>query len=230
MKAYCIALKDNKVSQRSYKELVKSSKSVKNDFDIQMFEAVTPEKVEKIMREFDVAWNYPWKGSQIDFSSGLRKSAYETKDPLKRIACALSHYMLWKKCSRNGPILVLEHDAYFIKKLDTEYLLNSSYGIIGINDPRGATRLSFKFHDMLQNSKDDITGIPHIDDVKVPQGLAGNSAYIMKPSHAEHMLKMVKEFGMWPNDALMCRQLVPNLGVSKTYYTRVQGTTSTTSL
>ena len=44
------------------------------------------------------------------------------------------------------------------------------------------------------------------------------------------MLNLVKEHGLWPNDALMCRQLVPKLSVTKKFYTQIQGTRSTTTL
>ena len=72
--------------------------------------------------------------------------------------------------------------------------------------------------------------VPTIDEFNVPQGLAGNSAYIIKPAGANTMLKLSKEHGMWPNDALMCKQLVPNLGVTRSFYTRIQGLRSTTTL
>jgi len=45
------------------------------------------------------------------------------------------------------------------------------------------------------------------------------------------LLDVVKELGAWPNDAIMCRQTLPGvLGVTGKYYTKVQGTKSTTSL
>jgi GR25 family glycosyltransferase involved in LPS biosynthesis len=69
-----------------------------------------------------------------------------------------------------------------------------------------------------------------IDEEHIPQGIAGNSAYIMKPSGAKKMLDLVAQFGLWPNDAIMCRQLVPTLGVTKTFFTGVQGLPSTTTL
>ena len=43
------------------------------------------------------------------------------------------------------------------------------------------------------------------------------------------MLKLVKDFGLWPNDALMCRQLVKGLGVSRKFYTTTQKLRSTTT-
>ena len=44
---------------------------------------------------------------------------YETKNQKARIACALSHYLLWEQCLMlDKPILILEHDSVFIKKID----------------------------------------------------------------------------------------------------------------
>ena len=71
---------------------------------------------------------------------------------------------------------------------------------------------------------------PWIDSQSVPQGLAGNSAYIIKPEGAKQMLELVDRYGLWPNDAIMCRQLFPLLGVTKTHYTWIQGLRSTTTL
>ena len=72
--------------------------------------------------------------------------------------------------------------------------------------------------------------VPYVDsDRQVPQGLAGNSAYIIKPTGANHLIGLVKEYGLWPNDAIMCRQLVTGLGVTKKFYTNTQKLKSTTT-
>ena len=44
------------------------------------------------------------------------------------------------------------------------------------------------------------------------------------------MIELVKEHGAWPNDALMCKQLIKSLGVTRTFYTKIQGIRSTTTL
>jgi len=63
-------------------------------------------------------------------------------------------------------------------------------------------------------------------------GLAGNSAYAIRPSLAARLLKEIESTGMWPNDAIMCRQLFPNtLKVVYPYYTNVeQGISTTTAI
>ena len=82
---------------------------------------------------------------------------------------------------------------------------------------------------LYKKNKKEIQPVPTIDEFNIPQGLAGNSAYIIKPSGAEKMIELVFKYGLWPNDALMCKQLVDKIGVTKTFYTRVQGLTSTTT-
>ena len=65
----------------------------------------------------------------------------------------------------------------------------------------------------------------------MPQGLAGNSAYIIKPYFAEKLLNKLEQKGGWPNDAIMCKQFFKGeLKVVYPYYTTIQGVQSTTTL
>lgn len=232
MKAYVITIEGNEISETASRHCIESSWKVKNEFSIERFDAITPQDAQAIMtHKYMTKWNYPWEGAVTDFATGLVKRAYPTRNRDARIACALSHLTLWEKCfDEREPILVLEHDAIFTKTLPWKKLLESRYGIIGINEPFNATRKAIAFHRMVQASKVEVTNVPRIDSISVPQGLAGNSAYIIKPWAAEEMLELVNEYGLWPNDALMCYQLFPLLGVTKTYYTKVQRTASTTTL
>ena len=93
-----------------------------------------------------------------------------------------------------------------------------------------ATRKSKLYHDKILEGTQFFQPVPNIDAFNVPQGLAGNSAYVMKPEGAKKMLELADEHGMLPNDALMCKQLIPTLGVTRNFYTRVQGLRSTTTL
>ena len=230
MIAYAIVMKDVDVSEHGYSQLVQSSNSVGNSFNIQRFEAITPDYVDTTLKNQFITWNYPWDNPINDIATGLIKTPYATANPRSRIACALSHYLLWKTCIKvRQPILILEHDAKFIDKLDFTPNQTGSFDIIGINDPRGATRRSNAFHASLQTNRPAIQRVPRVDDDNVPQGLAGNSAYIIKPKGAQKMVELVKQHGLWPNDALMCYQLARNIGVTKKYYTTIQGLQSTTS-
>lgn len=157
------------------------------------------------------------------------------------------------------PILILEHDAYFTlnfsykdialsghmkRKGETEPDYNGEWtgGICGINAPFGTTRkaavFDFKLRESIKNrpgrknSDHGIGTIPYVDDpgdLPLPNGLPGNSAYVIKPWAAKKLLDKVSEVGIWPNDALMCKQFFPWLQHFYPYFTKVQGTPSTTT-
>ena len=230
-----ITMTDNKVSMEAFGKLQDSSHSVGNDFRPEIFEATIAENAEDHLSKLLLEWNYPWEGVVTDLKTGLKKSAYPTRNRLNRIACAISHYRLWAVCVKtNKPMLIMEHDAIFIQRLRYDNLLEDNhYNIIGINNPIGNTRKSHEFHKILQQSVDrentGIVPVPTIDNFDIPQGLAGNSAYIIKPKGARMCIKAALEHGLWPNDALMCKQLIPHMGVTKAYYTNTQRVVSTTT-
>lgn len=229
MIAYSIVIKDNVISETGYDKLASSSKHVGNDFTIQKFEAITPPYVDDTLKQYGLKWNYPLQGKIVDFASGLEKSAYQTRDINKRIACALSHYLLWLTSIKlKQSVLVLEHDAIFSAAIDFE-IEKTPFQILGINNPLGCTRKSKEFYDSIVKTPSPYQPVPWIDEQKVPQGLAGNSAYIVTPQGAEQLKKLVKDYGLWPNDAIMCRQLVRRLGVTKKFYTSIQNLRSTTT-
>jgi len=231
MKSFVITIENNKVSESAADNCIASSEKVDNPFIIEKFNAIIPRQVDALMSKYNLKWNYPWEGEEFDFTTGLKKSAYRTTNPKNRIACALSHYMLWKLCyDINEHILILEHDAVFTQRLDPNYICASNFNAVGINSPLGATRKSRLFHEMVESQKDKpIIITPTIDEISIPQGLAGHSAYILSPGGAKLVIDAAHQYGLWPNDALMCKQIIPRLGVTTKYYTKVQGTASTTT-
>lgn len=114
MKAFCITLLANELSVNAYEALVKSSKDVGNKFEIEKFAACTPRFTKPHMEYLKLEWTYPWEGERIDLKSGLTLRGYPTAIRDRRVACFLSHYQLWEKALVE-PILVLEHDALFIR-------------------------------------------------------------------------------------------------------------------
>jgi len=229
MKAYVIRINDNKTSETGTKNLIASSVAVNNPFEIKPFAAVTPDTVQQILQNEGVVWNWPHTGGSRCPHTNLRKHGYGGRDPKRRRSCGMSHYLLWKECVfLDQPILIFEHDAVFNTRLDPEPLIQSEYIVIGLNDPRGTTRKASTYHGIVENSKTDILPCPVIDNMEIPQGIAGNSAYMIKPVAARLLLAKVKQLGMWNNDAILCQQIIPNIGQTKTYYTKVQNLPSTT--
>ena len=232
MKAFAIVVPSNNISMSGFNELNESYKKYGHAEGLEMHEAIELHKVEGFCGGNGLIWNYPLEGQISDIKSGLIKSAYQTADLRKRMSCFLSHWYLWQKCKTlDETILILEHDARFIKKLPADSTFaRANYDIIGINDPSMATRKSKVYHDKILERSEFFQPVPRIDEFNVPQGLAGNSAYVIKPEGAKLMIELTQEYGMWPNDALMCYQLVPRLGVTRNFYTRIQGLRSTTTL
>mgnify|MGYP001165210598 FL=1 len=234
MNAYIIVLAESDTSIEAAQRCRLSTK-----MELTSWDATTANDAEYDLKKAGLEWTYPWQGVTNDLRTGLKLTAYQTANPRARIGCFMSHYTLWKQCIlENTPILILEHDAIFIREIsdkDMRLIVESPYGIIGINDPRGATRRSGEYHNLTQDwgdVNDLVVQAPKIDDWSIPQGIAGNSAYIIKPAAASKMLQLSHSLGAWPNDALMCYQNFEGrmLGQTKTYFTQVQGTRSTTTL
>jgi|13_taG_2_1085334.scaffolds.fasta_scaffold60670_1 GR25 family glycosyltransferase involved in LPS biosynthesis len=118
--------------------------------------------------------------------------------------------------------------------------------VYDINSVKRTEKLNFKWeqsnkgkHQLSQMSRDTLYSppeyqlfmAPNVDnDNQIPQGLAGNSAYIIRPQGASNLMGLVAEHGIWPNDAIMCKQLMPKqLMQMYPYITTVQGLRSTTS-
>lgn len=282
IKAFIISLMNNHQSQVSTRNLLKSIEITGSLIQPFIMPATTPETIDQDLKSnfseeyFQYLYKdsrrghrkelkYTWPKSpaedHLDLSTGIYKRAYAAADWRKVAACTISHMRLWQHCiDLNEPILILEHDAYFIQKFyyrkialcgktDThkphrdrpETKGEWTGGICGINSPFGTTRKASIFDFKLKNSIDQtdyyqslggLGTVPYVDepgDLPLPSGLPGNSAYIIKPWAARKLLDKVLEVGIWPNDALMCRQFFPWLQHYTPYQTKVQGTPSTTT-
>jgi GR25 family glycosyltransferase involved in LPS biosynthesis len=218
MKAYVITIQDNKESERCSANCLESIKQTKSNLEPTVFSAITPDTM------FTVNWTWSTRKKQICNKTGLTLTAYKNADINKRISCAQSHYLLWKKCAElNETICILEHDALFIKTFDLE---DFTGGAMSINSPINATFNDKIYDSLLENKENEV---PWVTDKTVPQGLPGNSAYIIKPWAAKKAIELQDNIGWWPNDAILCKQLCPWLTVYKPYFTTLQNIKSTTS-
>lgn len=269
MKAFIISMVNNHQSSVSTRKLLKTIEITKSRLQPFIMPATVPETI-----DFDISMyfpreygdklyknkklNYTWPKTpvedKLDISTGIYKRAYAAADWRKVAACSISHMRLWQHCiDIDEPILILEHDAYFVGQFKYKNIALSgkirrdgetepeskgewSGGVCGINSPFGTTRKAPIFHTKLQQAVSGkgqgIATVPYVDDpndLPLPSGLPGNSAYIIKPWAAKKLLEKTLEVGIWPNDALMCRQFFPWLQHSTAYYTKVQNTPSTTT-
>jgi GR25 family glycosyltransferase involved in LPS biosynthesis len=236
IKGYIITLDTNQESIEATHKCIGSIRNTKSEIDPSVFVATVPRQIKRHLEEIDmgdVVWTYPLTKEEdgLDIKTGLYLRHYPTKKISNRTACMVSHMRLWHKCATGKkPIVILEHDAIFTRKFVFEPLEKEfKGGILGLNDPRGATRRSDVFHN-IASSKMGLQSVPTVDDAEVPQGLAGNSAYLITPKGAKKLLDKVREVGMWPNDAIMCKQFFPWMQVVYPYYTTIQrGLKSTTT-
>lgn len=228
MKAFVITLFNDKYSVQSAENTLKTARQMNDDLHIEMVRAVTPDKIK------DNTYSYPKQGETSTYE-GMTLVGYKAKDVGKKVACSLSHMHLWNKCvEMNEPIMILEHDAVFTRKFKLSKLLDAieDGDIVMINDPRGATRRGTVYHENIIRWDKGLNTIDGVNtpDENVPDGLAGNSAYIITPSAAKKAIELQSSIGIWPNDALLCKQLFPrNLKSYYPYITRVEQKKSTTT-
>ena len=236
-----ITMVNDSVSTAAARNVIMSIRNTKSEIFPFIIPATTPETLEEELKEMGLSmdrWTYPSEPGQVvrDLQSGMTLSGYNAKHISKVVSCLVSHMRIWYMCAGfHMPIVVMEHDAKFTKKFVSSQFPKTGGGIIGLNDPRGATRKSSVYYTEVLNSKSIYEGYPNLREVPwvdsdqtIPQGIAGNSAYIIYPKAAGHMLDLVRRYGMWPNDALMCKQLVPFLKQAYPFLTTLQGVRSTT--
>ena len=239
MKAYIIRMSDNEHSVQCHKNLVQSIIDTNSMLVPIAFEATQPrdnfEHIREVFGSAPVLWTWPLsaKDDGPHLTTGLYLRHYQAVDQARVTAAALSHFRLWKQCvEHDEPIMVLEHDALFTRRFDGADFLNEKWGAVGLNDPRGATRKGSLFHQMVQSAGKGLQQVPVIDgpnEPPLPMGLAGHSAYLLRPHAAKELLDTIRTIGMWPNDAIMCRQLFRWLRVVNPYYTTIQRGVSTTT-
>tara|TARA_B100000575_G_C23143302_1_gene666134 strand:- start:7324 stop:8181 length:858 start_codon:yes stop_codon:yes gene_type:complete len=247
--AAIITLHESPSSIAAARVCIDSIRNTKSKIHPWIYPAVTPKTLPWALESFGLNyehWVWPTKpgGIKNDFKSGLEMHAYGAKDQYKVIACMLSHMMMWRYCVMfNQPAIMLEHDAIFTRQFNIRHLyekpINLDGKIIALNNPIGATRKSQLYYDKIvnsvspriaENNRLQIVQVPEIDKISIPQGLPGNSAYIITPNAAMKLLELIGEYGMMPNDALMCRQLMGQdaLRITYPFFTELQGVRSTT--
>lgn len=224
MKAVAIVLAREPRSEEGFRLLNLSHQQTGQPWPLVRVDAVEPEEVDQHFRGLGIKWTYPWDKPRRDDATGLILTPYKTRNRLARMACFLSHFYLWDRCvTCNAEVMILEDDALFTRQLKGPIEGAHMFGAFSLNDPRGATRKAHDYHAKLQAMPGPVAPAPWVDAPNVPQGLPGNSAYVLHPVLARKLVEFVEVFGAWPNDALMCRQLFPEIGCLTNYATKVSG-------
>jgi GR25 family glycosyltransferase involved in LPS biosynthesis len=105
MKSYIITLKGHELSERVSKECV--TQAAKFNIDVTVFDAI-------------------WGKDYLEHlaSTGLKLGRVKkSRMDLGHYGNFFSHYYLWQKCLElNEPLIILEHDGFFIRKMPNDIL------------------------------------------------------------------------------------------------------------
>lgn len=211
MKAFVIIIKNHTFSERKAAHCIESGREI-GKVKVERFDAIDKSQAQNTMQEYGLEWTWAHNNTKPSICpiTKLKQRPYYGANLDAKIGCSMSHYLLWKRCIEiNELILILEHDTVFVRALPT---LNFK-GICQINDPKGAGK-NGQYLSKRMSSR-NVCGVqpktPNTNDPFVPDGLAGNSAYMIKPHAAQELVDKYHQLGVWPNDATMCIQLFPYL-------------------
>ncbi len=229
MKGYVITIRDHEYSKRKTDRCIKTASNI-GEIEVERFYCIPKEHARATMNNYGLEWTWANNNTQPSVCpiTKLQQRPYYSANLDTKISCSMSHYLLWKKCvGLNVPILILEHDAVFIRKFP-EF---DFQGICQINDPKGGGKNGSKLSHLMTTR--GTVGVqpstPNTTDKMIPDGLAGNSAYVIKPFAAQELINKFHELGVWPNDATMCIQLFPYLEEYYPFITKAEQEISTSS-
>ncbi len=223
MKAYVITIPWNDYSESSAARCIASA--ALHGIEVERYEAVTKTDAKRVAEANSLQWTWPNVAPDVCKYTGLKRHVYRTTDPLARLGCAMSHYLLWWECRKeNKSILILEHDAVFLRGLPK---LPEDFGSIMLNNPEGATPKGKWWRQQIESKGPGVHDKTVVFEDGRPDGLAGNSAYVISPQAANTCMRAYERYGVWPNDATLCRQLVPGLKEVYPFVTEARQTQST---
>lgn len=198
MKSFIITLEGNKLSEKLSSECIVQAKTF--GIDVVPYKAILgkDKKYHMDLNNFKVNTN--------------------TKKVMKEghFGCFFSHYYLWEKCHiLNEPLIILEHDGYFIRPLPDD-VLNQFEDVLKLDylDPYNKD-----YDKTISNNIDN--SIEYIRDIKnITTQRAwgwytwGAWAYILKPSGARKLIEFCKQEGICTTDNLLADGIL-NVVLSK---------------
>lgn len=204
MKAFCITVAESQYSREAGARCIQTGSSF--GLDVRPHWATGVAQVEAECKRLGIRWTWANRNTQrtVCEVTGLKQHPYRTKDFRMRMGCSLSHYQLWLECAESGEsMLILEHDAVFDRALPD----HDWRGAAMVNDPRGAAPSGERWAAAIIAKGEGVHPKSVMNPDSVPDGLSGGSAYVITPETAAKAVDVVRRVGMWPNDAILCRQL-----------------------
>jgi GR25 family glycosyltransferase involved in LPS biosynthesis len=193
MKAYIIRLKNNAMSEK-YADLG-VAQARKFGIDVEYFDGINGLEYQQHVARLGIEPRYKFKKGR----AGV-------------FGCFLSHYYLWKKCVESSqPLLILEHDGYFVQPLPAD-VLNTFTDILKLD---GLDPFSKQYNTLLTQQQNlDITVQKYHNNqaktldpqskwhAKIQTGnyMRGAYGYIIKPGAAKKLINWIAVNGFVPAD------------------------------
>lgn len=215
MKFYIIQLNGNVISEKYAGECISQAK--KFGYNLEVFDAINGAEYEKHLEILKISPKYKFKKG--------RAGVY---------GCFLSHYYLWKQCSKGTePFVILEHDGFFIKPLP-DNVLNLFDDVLKLDpfDP-----YSSNYNSVLDEHFTNPVNILEYFNTKAKVSkkigtgnyFRGAYGYIIKPDAASKIVNWIKNNGFVPADQQLGNSIVnlktcfPGvLRLHPDYFTRVK--------
>lgn len=124
------------------------------------------------------------------------------------LGCFLSHFELWNKCILlNEPIIILEHDGYFVRPLP-EKIEDSFVDILNL-DPFDQNHIEYN-QNVINSLSDPVDYFYPIKNGTHEAGdyIYGAYGYCIKPEAANKLVNFAKSKGALPADVMIGRNIV----------------------
>jgi len=192
MKAFIIYIRDSYLSLGAVADCLLSIVNNKIDLDLELFPATTPDTLEHDWQKIFpyTHWKDLWEPKVLDIDKRkgngiVRHKSFNTLWLERRISCFISHYKLWKiSAELNSQILILEQDAFFIKKFSFAEVNNSFYqdvlNLASLSQSVDNNIEAEALHaEIAKDYKQENKNLVKCFDINY---LPTNSAYIVKPN------------------------------------------------
>ena len=220
MKNYIIRLKNNPISEKYSTECVEQAK--KFNIEVEYFDAINGMDYEKHLTKLKIYPKYNFKKGK----PGV-------------FGCFLSHYYLWQHCVKiNEPLLILEHDGYFIRPLPDNILdkFTEVLKLDNLNPYSKNYNLALDTNSVLPESFEKYFNESAKVSNKINTGnyIKGAYSYIIKPTAATKLLENIATNGFVPADQQIgdllvdIRVVVPTVArLHPEYFRNVKGLSTT---
>lgn len=196
MKAFCIYLKHIEESVRLAQRCVSSGRS--HSLHVELHDGVDGDKAYELFRAAGVPLTI-----NPDAHNANERVGKMTKG---QMGCIGSHYTLWTNCiALNEPIIVLEHDATIVSKIE-EVEFNEVLNLQSNtwDNPNWAyyKKIQKLFRDPCVNAPEE--GIQSAKYINLP----GTSGYALTPTGAKKLVAGIKTRGPYLADLFINKSLV----------------------